>query len=214
MKSRALYALLLIIPLLLSACSGAGSLQTAAGTATRADTFEMSEAYVAYYGALQARATQIEIVKLELDAEGKVKSIAVNQAPEAFEIPAPQKSYSPGWTTANKFVDGLWGAVRFAVPGAAAWATADAISKIAARPNVTNSYNSAGNDYAGGDYSAPIDSSVTGSYSPIDNSLTDSQNPIDNGIADSYSPIDNTDNSSVDTDNSNQGNLVPVAVVE
>jgi hypothetical protein len=197
-----LYSLVLfVIPFLLSACSGAGSVQTAAGTATRADTFEMSAAYVAMYKAYEEKAKQIRIARFELDESGRVKYIDINQAAAPFDMPIPQKSYSPGWTTANKFVDGLWSTVRFAVPGAAAWATADAIGRIADRPSVTNSYNSAGTNYSGGDYSAPVDNSIADSYSPVDNSLTGSQNPVDNGVSDSYNPVDNSDHS----DNSSQG---------
>ncbi len=198
---------LMVGVILLAGCSGAGNLQTSMGSVERQDTFEMTAAYEAYYLAIMEQQRPVEVVRVELDDQGRVTAFTVNQAPHFQEIQVPQKSYSPGWTTANKFVDGLWGVARFAVPGAAAWATADAIGKIAARPNVTNSYNSAGNDYAGGD-------STTGSYNPTtDNS--NQGNPIDN--SNQNNPIDNSDNSNqgnpVDNsnqpiDNSNQNNPI------
>jgi len=185
------------LPLVVS-CAGQGKVDTGYGSIEQSQEGLTAE-WEAYYMAVMEQVKPVELVKIELDAEGRVKSFAVNQAAPDVRIVQPKKFYSAGWETANRFVDGMWKTAQVAVPLAGGVMIAHVVSNNMADiapSNTTNtdSYNQAGGNYAGGDYNSTVDS-----YNPIDNS--NQNNPVSDSSDNSNynNPIDN---------NSNQNNPV------
>jgi hypothetical protein len=172
----------LLAMLLVTGCSGSGGLSTGLGTVTQSQD-AMTAEWEAYYMAKMEQTKPVELVKIDIDESGKIKSLTVNQAAQQVEIVQPKRQYSAGWETANRFVDGFWSTAKMAVPVAGVAVVADVVGRriSESQGTVTNTTTTTS------------DSSTYASDSSNNiNTLTDNSNQ----------------GNPITTDNSNQGNPI------